>query len=157
MGCAAIVWAGQESFNLSAPCFACQGPSCSLQGEYAEFGPTNGTLSSASVFIGVPGGGPYTMQYYLTNDGGPPNLWQAIISSADGSLDFIRDTLSDAPGDSDPTPRSYQFNLPDETTVVNLKLRARQVRHYHPRFALSVNVSTFCKTREGQGKESWFC
>lgn len=103
-----------------------------MQGQYAEFGPTNGSTSSASAYIGVPGGGLYTLSYYLINyGGGPPNSWRAIISSADGSFGpFDSDTLSDAPaGEADPMLRSYQITLPDETTVVNLIFEARRVRH----------------------------
>lgn len=122
------LWAGQGAFDMSPACWTCQGSSCSLQGDFAELGPTNSSsTSSVSAFVGVPSGGVYILSYSLINGAGPPNSWRAIISYDDGSSDSY-DILRNFPEAINPLFRSVTINLPDGTSVVNLTFAGSQVR-----------------------------
>lgn len=133
--------AGLDPLPLSPSCWTCQGNSCSLQGEYAELGPTRGTTSIASAFISVSAGwGMFTMSYGLINGGGTPNSWRTTVTSVDASFEpLVLETLDNSPL-FDISFRSIPFNLPVGTTVVKLAFKARQVRRRHPDCVVCANI-----------------
>lgn len=115
---------------MSERCWTCKPSlpdSCGVDAfnGYIYLGPTNIT-GSISTAVGVPGGGPYRLAYWLTNYNGIPNSWQAIIQPLTGPTfpSIIVDSLSNATIPSY-VARTRQFVLPPGTVSIRLTFQAR--------------------------------
>lgn len=126
-------------FDFTTSCWTCDGDVCSFSSyEYAMLSTRNfrdGRTTKMSTKVSLPGGGAYTLRYYLSNqpglNGEPsiPNSFKAIIGAEDGSFaPIVLDPLTDAPA-FQLTRRALIFNVPAGTRTVTLTFEVRQVRH----------------------------
>lgn len=121
------ICAGEGPIYFDEACWSCSGDGCLFLGDMAMLkGSRNPQIATAEV--SVPGGGQYRLLYRLKNDGGPPNFWQARISSVDNSFPAtILESLKDRQS-FDWTDRELSFSLPEGTTAISLTFKFRQVR-----------------------------
>lgn len=129
-----LACAGTRYFTTSTPCWSCSVPARKIQisfgcffGEGSFFLSPHTGVANVTTAVGVPGGGPYRLTYYVKSfrisDGGTPTSWAAVIERRSGPSfqPIVLDSTTNAYVDAH---RQLGFNLPSGTTSVQLTFTA---------------------------------